>query len=269
MQTTRPGQTPPEWLRALQDAAPRVDLLETARLARRTPAAARPLGGRAGHRAVRRARERAVVPDRLPGRLFAGHLPRPARQPARLAPPDAARARRCSTASLTPARFRSRRRRRARGRSSVDLSRALAGLGQGEFPAQRPRPRRRPGTSSSRATCSSALRRFAANGARASTAWCSTRRRSRATARAGCSGWRTISASSPRWPPACSRPAGWMLCSSNARRLTPAGFRRLVLSGLPDAGRAVALRSAAPMPPDFTGAPYLQTLWVRREGRSQ
>ena len=58
-------------------------------------------------------------------------------------------------------------------------------------------------------------------------------------------------------------PAGVMLCSSNSRRLTAEGFRRLVLSGLP-AGGGTWRAESAPMPPDFTGAPYLQTLWVRR-----
>ena len=54
-------------------------------------------------------------------------------------------------------------------------------------------------------------------------------------------------------------PDGVLLCSSNSRRLTPGSFRRLVLVGLPG-WRA----DPAPMPPDFPGAPYLQTLWVRR-----
>ena len=58
-------------------------------------------------------------------------------------------------------------------------------------------------------------------------------------------------------------PGGAMLCSSNARRLTEDGFRRAVLAGL-DGGAAVWRTAPAPMPPDFTGAPYLRALWAWR-----
>ena len=57
-------------------------------------------------------------------------------------------------------------------------------------------------------------------------------------------------------------PGGTMLCSSNARRLTEDGFRRQVLAGL-DGGWRTA---PAPMPTDFTGAPYLRALWAWRAG---
>ncbi len=58
-------------------------------------------------------------------------------------------------------------------------------------------------------------------------------------------------------------PDGMMLCSSNSRRLTPESFRRLILAGLP-AQRGGWRGEPTPMPADFTGAPYLQTLRVRR-----
>ena len=57
-------------------------------------------------------------------------------------------------------------------------------------------------------------------------------------------------------------PGGAMLCSSNARRLTEIGFRRQVLAGLEGRWRT----APAPMPADFTGAPYLRALWAWREG---
>ncbi len=57
-------------------------------------------------------------------------------------------------------------------------------------------------------------------------------------------------------------PGGAMLCSSNARRLTAEGFRRQVLAGLAGEWRT----APAPMPADFTGAPYLRALWAWRSG---
>ena len=56
---------------------------------------------------------------------------------------------------------------------------------------------------------------------------------------------------------ACLAPGGWMLCTTNCRKLSHAEFRRLVADGAPGA----TLRSA-PMPPDFDGEPYLKTLWI-------
>ncbi len=55
-------------------------------------------------------------------------------------------------------------------------------------------------------------------------------------------------------------PGGWLLASTNHRGLSPARFRSLVEQGAPP-GR---LRSLAPgtMPPDFTDAPYLKSLWL-------
>ncbi len=59
---------------------------------------------------------------------------------------------------------------------------------------------------------------------------------------------------------------GRMLCSSNARRLTTLGFRRMILSALPACPDGWQF-DPAPMPPDFTGEHYLQAGWVRRAGR--
>ena len=55
-------------------------------------------------------------------------------------------------------------------------------------------------------------------------------------------------------------PAGALLCSTNARTLTATGFRRLILSALPGRWQT----EPAPMPPDFTGEHYLQACWVLR-----
>lgn len=58
-------------------------------------------------------------------------------------------------------------------------------------------------------------------------------------------------------------PGGAMLCSSNARGLTTAGFRGMILGALPSApGGWIA--APAPMPPDFTGEHYLQAAWFQR-----
>ena len=57
-------------------------------------------------------------------------------------------------------------------------------------------------------------------------------------------------------------PGGWMLCSSNARTLTAATFRKAITGNLPGAWRW----DPAPMPPDFTGPPYLQAAWATRPG---
>lgn len=58
---------------------------------------------------------------------------------------------------------------------------------------------------------------------------------------------------------ACLAPGGWMLCTTNCRKLSPAAFRRMVAEGIPD-----ARLSAAPMPFDFDGEPYLKTIWAER-----
>ena len=56
----------------------------------------------------------------------------------------------------------------------------------------------------------------------------------------------------------CLEPGGWLLCTTNCRRLPAAAFTRMVSSALPS---GVQLTSH-PMPPDFTGTPYLKTLFV-------
>jgi len=55
-------------------------------------------------------------------------------------------------------------------------------------------------------------------------------------------------------------PSGALFCSTNQRTLYPDTFRRLVNAGLPiPAAWRVTPR---PMPPDFTGDPYLKALWI-------
>ena len=57
-------------------------------------------------------------------------------------------------------------------------------------------------------------------------------------------------------------PGGWLLCSTNFRGMTPAGFERLITAALP---RSMMARHA-PMPPDFTDIPYLKSLWLTATG---
>lgn len=56
----------------------------------------------------------------------------------------------------------------------------------------------------------------------------------------------------------CLAPHGWLLCTTNCRKVTHAQFRKLVLSGAP--GCQV---TASPMTFDFDGEDYLKTLWVQ------
>ncbi len=56
---------------------------------------------------------------------------------------------------------------------------------------------------------------------------------------------------------ACLAPGGWMLCTTNCRKLTPAAFHRMVTEGIPG-----AKLSTAPMPFDFDGEAYLKTIWA-------
>ncbi|MEA3189270.1 MAG: rRNA (cytosine1962-C5)-methyltransferase [Chthoniobacter sp.] len=55
---------------------------------------------------------------------------------------------------------------------------------------------------------------------------------------------------------------GSILCSTNQRSISPAGFRKLIFSGVeaPEKWRFVG----APMPPDFCGEPYLKSGWLSR-----
>lgn len=56
--------------------------------------------------------------------------------------------------------------------------------------------------------------------------------------------------------------SGELLCSTNLRALPPGGLRRLLLGELAGGWQT----RPASMPPDFTGEPYLQALWLRRRG---
>jgi 23S rRNA (cytosine1962-C5)-methyltransferase len=60
---------------------------------------------------------------------------------------------------------------------------------------------------------------------------------------------------------ACLAPGGWLLCCTNCRTLPMAGFRRMI--HLADA-RPLHLTSAR-MPRDFTGDPYLKSVWVQSQ----
>jgi len=53
-------------------------------------------------------------------------------------------------------------------------------------------------------------------------------------------------------------PGGWMLCSTNFRRMTPAEFEGQLLAGL--SGRFKARHKR--MPEDFTDVPYLKSVWL-------
>ena len=56
--------------------------------------------------------------------------------------------------------------------------------------------------------------------------------------------------------------AGALLASTNLRALPPGGLRRLVRGGVPEAGSWWTRE--VPMPADFTGRPYLQTVWLEQ-----
>ena len=58
-----------------------------------------------------------------------------------------------------------------------------------------------------------------------------------------------------------TEPGGWMLCSTNCRKLPVYEFEHAIFEGLGDAGRRGKLEST-PMPVDFRGDPYLQSIWV-------
>jgi len=58
---------------------------------------------------------------------------------------------------------------------------------------------------------------------------------------------------------ACLEEDGWMLCSTNCRKLPFYEFEMMVREG---AERPVEIQDA-PMPTDFTAEPYLKSLWLR------
>ena len=55
----------------------------------------------------------------------------------------------------------------------------------------------------------------------------------------------------------CLAPGGWLLCTTNCRKVSHAQFRQLVASGAPG-----ARLTASAMPFDFDGEDYLKALWV-------
>ncbi len=55
----------------------------------------------------------------------------------------------------------------------------------------------------------------------------------------------------------CLAPGGWLLCTTNCRKVSHAQFRQLVASGAPG-----ARLTASDMPFDFDGEDYLKALWV-------
>ena len=56
----------------------------------------------------------------------------------------------------------------------------------------------------------------------------------------------------------CLAPGGWILSSTNCRKMDEEAFRRQITRFQP---RGTTLE-ASPMPPDFTGEPYLKALWL-------
>ena len=56
-------------------------------------------------------------------------------------------------------------------------------------------------------------------------------------------------------------PGGWMLCSSNTRKVGEYPFRKMVEDGL-KAARVRGEVSVGEMPPDFTGEKYLKSVWI-------
>ena len=57
---------------------------------------------------------------------------------------------------------------------------------------------------------------------------------------------------------ACLAYKGWMLCTTNCRKLSHAAFRAMVQAAAPG-----AVLTPAPMPPDFDGEDYLKCAWLQ------
>ncbi|MBC8126544.1 MAG: class I SAM-dependent rRNA methyltransferase [Gloeobacteraceae cyanobacterium ES-bin-144] len=53
---------------------------------------------------------------------------------------------------------------------------------------------------------------------------------------------------------------GWLLCCTNFRRMNPWEFERQLCTSLPNSIKA----KHSPMPKDFTGEPYLKSVWLTR-----
>ena len=62
---------------------------------------------------------------------------------------------------------------------------------------------------------------------------------------------------------ACLQPEGWMLCTTNHRGISPEHFETVIRQAVPGRFRPEHF----PMPPDFTGEPYLKTVILRQQGR--
>jgi len=56
-------------------------------------------------------------------------------------------------------------------------------------------------------------------------------------------------------------PNGWILCSSNCRKMSFAQFDSHLAEGVRSAGKQASITHTA-MPPDFTAAPYLHNAWL-------
>lgn len=56
---------------------------------------------------------------------------------------------------------------------------------------------------------------------------------------------------------ACLAPHGWILCTTNCRKVSHRQFRDMVAAGIPH-----AKISTSPMPFDFDGEDYLKTIWA-------
>lgn len=61
----------------------------------------------------------------------------------------------------------------------------------------------------------------------------------------------------------CLAPGGWMLCTTNCRKLSPAEFMTQLRAALPAGTRFETGR----MPRDFSGEPYLKIVWAFTPGR--
>lgn len=54
----------------------------------------------------------------------------------------------------------------------------------------------------------------------------------------------------------CLAPGGWMVCTTNCRKLSPAAFEAILRDAVPR-----LRRRSYPMPADFTGEAYLKCIW--------
>lgn len=61
-----------------------------------------------------------------------------------------------------------------------------------------------------------------------------------------------------------TEPSGWILCSSNCRKMTPDEFHANLIAGCNAAGRRVTVKHTR-MPADFTAPAYLHNAWLEVE----